>query len=56
MAQAIANTEWSAELVREGSKLAPDEFDGDPAVVRVWTGSVQADGTGWADWTFHPKT
>ena len=48
MAQTIAATDWAPQLIREGERLAPPDFRGDPRELKFWSGDREADGTGWA--------
>ena len=48
MVQAIASSDWAAEIVRVAQAAAPEDFHGDPNELKFWTGMKEADGTGWA--------
>lgn len=52
MAQDVAKSDWAAEFIRVGEAVAPTEFGGDPTEMKVWTGLKEADGTGWATFTY----
>jgi hypothetical protein len=54
MAQAIAETDWAPQFIREGELLAPADFRGDSAELKFWTGDREADGTGWATLRYNP--
>jgi hypothetical protein len=51
---AITDSEWCTELIRIGREVASNEFDGDPAELKFWSGTREADGTGWATTKFGP--
>jgi hypothetical protein len=55
MAQTIAATDWSPQFIREGERLAPPDFHGDPRELKFWSGDREADGTGWATFTYGPS-
>jgi hypothetical protein len=56
MVRGISSSEWSAELIRVANEAAPDQLQGDPGELRVWTGQIEADGTGWASVRFNDDT
>jgi hypothetical protein len=54
MVQAITSSDWAAEIVRVAKESAPEYFHGDPSELKFWTGTKEADGTGWATSRFQP--
>jgi hypothetical protein len=54
MVQAVASTDWAAEIVRVAKSSAPEDFHGDPNELKFWTFTKEADGTGWATSRFEP--
>jgi hypothetical protein len=54
MVQAITSSDWAAEIVRVAKESAPEDFHGDPSELKFWTGTKEADGTGWATSRFQP--
>lgn len=55
IAQAIAREPWAREFIRIGTEEAPAEFGGEPQELKFWTGTREADGTGWATTRFGPR-
>jgi hypothetical protein len=56
MVHAIATSAWAANLAQIARRTAPEDFEGNPDELKMWTGLKEADGTGWATTTFAPKT
>jgi hypothetical protein len=52
MARAVSDEDWASELIHVAEKAAPEDFSGDPNELKFWTGTLEADGTGWATSTF----
>lgn len=48
MVHAVVSCDWALELSRAAVDLAPEDFQGDPQIVKFWTGMREADGSGWA--------
>jgi hypothetical protein len=52
MIRAIADSAWAADLTKSAMQSAVEQFHGDPAELRFWTGLQEEDGSGWATMRF----
>lgn len=52
MVHDLTKAEWVATLIDVSHRVTPDDFNGDPRELKVFTGTKEADGTGWATMTY----
>jgi hypothetical protein len=55
MVQAVSVSDWTTELVYAAHDAAPEDFGGDPNILRFFSGDASdGGGTGWASMNFRP--